>query len=287
MINKIMSFAKRILKDETLKIRYSSRLSLLGIPKGERKKLYKQMNVHVAEMNTVLFHKNIAITSPFWYLHSLQELFVDEVYKFNSKTDKPYILDCGANIGLSAIYFKRVYPASRITAFEPDAQLCNIALKNLSSFGYDDIEIVQKAVWVADESLNFKADGQLGGRLNNNEDTVDSGATFKVEATRLKNYLFEKVDFLKIDIEGAEYDVLKDCANDLKNVENLFVEYHGEASNKEQTLAEILNIISNAGFRYYIKEAWDNLPNPFMRYNYNPLYDLQLNIFAYKPNFTA
>ena len=48
-----------------------------------------------------------------------------------------------------------------------------------------------------------------------------------VTCVRLKDLLDDDIDFLKIDIEGAEYAVLKDCSDDLTNVKNLFVEYHG------------------------------------------------------------
>ena len=36
-----------------------------------------------------------------------------------------------------------------------------------------------------------------------------------------KDFLCQKIDFLKIDIEGPEYDILKDCGDSLKNVENI------------------------------------------------------------------
>ncbi|MDQ0640901.1 hypothetical protein QF042_004466 [Pedobacter sp. W3I1] len=91
----------------------------------------------------------------------------------------------------------------------------------------------------------------------------------------------QKIDFLKIDIEGAEYLVLKDIEDNLSNVENLFIEYHSSPDCK-QTLSEILGILTKSGFRFYIKEAWDNLPIPFEHRLYKPFWDLQLNIFAFR-----
>ena len=41
------------------------------------------------------------------FLYMCKELFAEEIYRFRSATDHPYILDCGSNIGLSILYFKR------------------------------------------------------------------------------------------------------------------------------------------------------------------------------------
>jgi hypothetical protein len=63
----------------------------------------------------------------------------------------------------------------------------------------------------------------------------------------LRDLLDSPVDFLKIDIEGAEYAVLKDCRDRLQNVRNLFVEYHA-APDEPQRLNEMLSWFSEAGF---------------------------------------
>ncbi len=46
------------------------------------------------------------IADPYWDLRSYQEILIDEIYKFEAETDSPLILDCGANIGFSVVYFK-------------------------------------------------------------------------------------------------------------------------------------------------------------------------------------
>jgi hypothetical protein len=116
-------------------------------------------------------------------------------------------------------------------------------------------------------------------------DTDTHHATTNVNAVRLKNYLTRKVDFLKIDIEGAEYAVLRDIKDDLHLVSNLFVEYHG-IFQQQNELDELMSIIRTCGFNYYIKEAAEVYKTPFLRIK-NPLiaYDLQLNIFCFRqPN---
>ena len=90
----------------------------------------------------------------------------------------------------------------------------------------------------------------------------------------------EKIDFLKLDIEGAEYEVLQDCQKELRDVQNLFVEYHSPASS-EQRLSRILEILSGAGFRYQIHEAFTS-PHPFLDRRLAGQMDLQLNISAFR-----
>ena len=225
---------------------------------------------------TFLFNKKIKINSAFWYLHGLEELFLEETYKFNSLSNSPRIIDCGANTGLSVIYFKKLFSQAKITAFEPDKKIFSVLKENLHTFEYDDVELINKAVWSENGSIKFLASGGVSSRISEekNEQTIEM-PTF-----RLSDLLDEKIDFLKIDIEGAEFEVIKDCASKLKNVENLFIEYHSLEKN-EQKLDEILKIMKDSGFKYYIKEAWNNQPLPYVNKRRN-LFDLQLNIFGYR-----
>lgn len=48
------------------------------------------------------------------------ELFADACYSFRAQTDSPLIFDCGSNIGLSILFFKKLYPKARVIGFEPD-----------------------------------------------------------------------------------------------------------------------------------------------------------------------
>lgn len=66
-----------------------------------------------------------------------------------------------------------------------------------------------------------------------------------------------------MDIEGAETEVLKDCENSLKNVNNIFIEYHSFID-KEQNLDLVLSILAKNGFRYFVKSAVHN-KYPFLK----------------------
>jgi hypothetical protein len=90
------------------------------------------------------------------------------------------------------------------------------------------------------------------------------------------------VDFIKMDIEGAELEVIKDCDGELNKVNNIFIEYHSFIKH-QQELSVILGILEKNEFRYFIKPV-SNRDQPFInRVNkFYPETDLQVNIFAYR-----
>jgi hypothetical protein len=90
------------------------------------------------------------------------------------------------------------------------------------------------------------------------------------------------IDFFKMDIEGAEVEVIKDCDYYLNKIQHIFIEYHSFV-NSEQQLDVLLNILTKNGFRYFIKPEADRRMPYINRINKNFTdVDLQLNIFAYK-----
>lgn len=153
------------------------------------------------------------------FLAGLREIYLDRCLQFNAKNDAPRIIDCGANIGLSVFYFKKLYPKAEIIAFEADPIIFKTLAKNIKSAGLSGVKIINKAVWDSNQTLEFRSEGGFSGRVRINQ---EPGDLISLQGARLKDYLNEKVDFLKIDIEGAEGRVLKDCADKLTNVELLF-----------------------------------------------------------------
>lgn len=204
----------------------------------------------------------------------LREIFYEEQLKFASDTVSPLILDCGANAGVSVLYFKKLFPRARILAFEPDPALMNVLNENLRLNNVSGVEVFEKAVWIHNDGIRFGSDGADGGSVY-----LDSNTVF-VSSVRLKEVLqtFETIDFLKMDIEGAETDVLPDCSHELSRVRNLFVEYHSW-TNQRQKLDELLHVLTEAGFRYVIRSLGADNFNPYLGKVEKGM-DNQLNIYA-------
>jgi len=226
-------------------------------------------------------------SKPFKYHHAAsfiatyRELFEDELYKFNPKVKSgETILDCGANMGLSVLYFALNYPSHRIIAFEPEEAIFKVLTENVETFALKNVTLHQKAVWTKEETLTFHSDGGMGGRVNNLYKKSNQPIN-KVETVILKDYLNDKVDFLKIDIEGAEVEVLKSCKGHLGQVKHLFFEYHNHI-NQSQTLHELLAQVQEEGFKYHIKES-SARKKPFVdRNTICETFDMAITIFCYK-----
>ncbi len=186
------------------------------------------------------------------------DIFVRNVLHFACEAGSPRILDCGANVGLSSLYFKRMYPNARITAFEADPAIAAVLSGNLTRNGFGDVEVVSAAVWTRGGSLAFRSEGSDSGGVEEVSPGL-VGRSVKVPAVRLRDLLErESVDLLKLDIEGAEEAVLSDCEPVLGNVSALVMELH-EFRRAHRSTPAVLELLSRAGFTY----ALDDLaPNP-------------------------
>lgn len=240
-----------------------------------------------ADKNKEYQHKlNDRITvyfrNPPEFLLSVQELYIEEIYKFRTTSQQPKIIDCGAHIGMSILFFKLNYPNATVLAFEPDNKNFESAQKNLTAWNFEGVELLPKAVWTENGHITFQHLNDMGSNIQKTGSHQETNAsTTRVECVRLKDLLQSPVDFVKLDIEGAEYEVLMDCGASIKNVENLFIEYHGNY-NEMHKLTEILELVTAQGFAYYIKEAGNIYQRPFYDREKKFSYDVQLNIFCFK-----
>lgn len=212
------------------------------------------------------------------FLHSVNEIYLEEAYKFRAKRDDPIIIDAGANIGLSVIYFKNIYPKARIIAYEPDPFIFELLERNIARLALPQIDLRNAAAWVEETRLNFFSEGSLAGSTE--LDFLARGKSSEVPAERLKDVLCkDRVDFLKIDIEGGESRVLFDIEDALENVDHLFFEYHSQPS-IEQTLGPLLNLVQRAGFRYMLNGSHCS-KFPFID-RVNRGFDLQINVSCFR-----
>jgi len=215
-------------------------------------------------------------SSSYFFLH--EEIFKEEVYAFNTANPSPRIIDGGANIGLSVVYFKRRFPSSRITAFEADPVVAQVLKRNLQAHELGDVEVRAEALWSHDGELAFESEGADGGRLTSANDK-----TVKIPAVALSHFLDEPVDFLKLDIEGAEFDTLQSCHGQLGLVDKAFIEYHSRVDESQQ-LPELLALLKDAGFRCFVAAPSVFSPKPLQEIRSYAGFDMVLNIFCTRPS---
>lgn len=211
------------------------------------------------------------------YLHGGEEIFERKIYEFKADTEKPYIIDCGANIGLSVCYFKNLYPKSEILAYEPDPKIFHVLKDNIENLKFENVKLFQKAIWINNDGVEFNLEGGFSGRIPKSKEEFN---IVKVESQSLRDLLTRDVDFLKIDIEGAENTVIFDIEDKLHLVKNIFIEFHSHIS-EEQKLGEVLNILKKNNFRYSLHEAFVN-QKPYVDQRTMLGMDLQMNVYGFK-----
>jgi FkbM family methyltransferase len=165
-----------------------------------------------------------------------QKAFTEEEYfrRLLGKPD-PVILDVGAHWGESVEFFSSIFPRAEIHSFEPDPQSFS-TLKDVA----DRLGTKAYNAAVSDRSgtVDYYAQdlSHLGGLYPINRDSSDSlgyarsakNEKLAVLATTLSEFLssngIARVDLLKIDVQGAEEDVLKGAGAELGRVANISVE---------------------------------------------------------------
>lgn len=191
-----------------------------------------------------------------------KDIFQRRIYHFTCSHDSPRILDCGANIGMSVLFFKGLYPKARIVAFEPDPGVAPLLRQNVARNALAGIEVVEAALADRDGTLTFHADGRYAGSI------MAAGATDApvpttarpVRGVRLSSYLNAAVDFLKLNIEGAEWPVIREAGDALRNVACMTIEYH-HLPGLPRTLHLLLERLDALGFDYLIHD-FDERTNP-------------------------
>lgn len=204
------------------------------------------------------------------------EIFVKGEYFFRSQTPNPTIIDAGANIGVGTVYFKFLYPKSKISAFEPDPQTFKLLETNIKRNNLTDVHLTNAAVANLEGQIDFYTDKP--GSVSASAMTGNLQTRIKVKSITLPQVIkkLKKVDLLKVDIEGYEYLVFKDLASkkSLKFVREIIVEYHHNLTNANGTLDEFLALLRSAGYKYQI----DGTSMPLYKKNF---YQAVL-IYAYK-----
>lgn len=182
-------------------------------------------------------------------LHVLfNEIFIQKEYFFESKNKSPIILDCGANIGMASLFFKKIYPDAKVICFEPVSKNFEILEKNIKENNLQNITLVKKALSDKKESIKLYNPGSLTGSLIN----INSNNYEIVETELLSKYIDQKIDFLKMDIEGAETDVIQELsdAGKLKLIDQMIIEFHLDT--KKNNLSKLLKNLEDSNFCYLI-----------------------------------
>ena len=168
------------------------------------------------------------------------------------------VVDVGANIGLHTLNMARIVGSTgQVFAFEPDPSNFEILKKNVKINNYKNIILEQKAVGDKHgRTTLYQSDHPGKHRIF--PQTEQAKSQVQVELTNLDNYfdsdMIDKINFIKIDVEGLEFSVLKGMKNILKNSKKIKILFEFMPENTMEvgfTPIELLNYLTSNDFKLY------------------------------------
>ena len=154
-------------------------------------------------------------------VHVVHDTFIGRHHRLPKGMRPTSIVDLGANIGLTMADYAEVYPDARIVGVELDPGNAVLATRNTAS--YPNCRVVQAAVWSENGSISYDPSGEEWSY------TVGPGSASAESLTidaLLKRMDLDRVDVLKMDIEGAEQQVLQAGGDWPERVGMIKVEIH-------------------------------------------------------------
>jgi FkbM family methyltransferase len=138
-----------------------------------------------------------------------QQVMVFDHYNYNGLNGSPVetIIDLGANVGLSALYFITKYPNAQVIAVEPEKHNYEQLVKNV--MGFSNVYALKNAIWYENKELEIYdgGRGEYAFRIvEANGEKVGTTTCITINDI-VKKYNLKRIDILKIDIEGAEKEL--------------------------------------------------------------------------------
>ncbi|MCX6744799.1 MAG: FkbM family methyltransferase [Candidatus Parcubacteria bacterium] len=155
------------------------------------------------------------------------------------------IIDAGAQAGFFVLYCRALNSKTKIYAIEPEPNNAKVLAKHLKSNRISDVKIMQQALAAETGQREF----YISKDTHNHslislaeEDLADKKVIPAISLTDfLRKNNLNKISLLKMDIEGAEYEVLAGLKmEDWQKINNILLEYHDLAEHKHEDLAELI-----------------------------------------------
>lgn len=171
------------------------------------------------------------------------QVFIDRQYAapvpaaFRRWVDDPKIIvDAGANVGYSAIYFAETYPQARILAIEPDHENARTLRENTRN--YPNIEVLEAGLASQSKDLILVNEGAAAFSFQFREGVEGRSETGRARTVPgvsvdalLRDFKVERIDILKVDVEGAEREIFSgDCGKWIDRVGMFIIEFHDRSA---------------------------------------------------------
>lgn len=180
---------------------------------------------------------NIRLAGPTDFL-VMREILCDEEYKLPDGFKAKNIVDLGAHIGLSSLYLATALDAPKIVAVEADPALVERTRQNTAGH---DVTVLNAAISTTSGRRPFFTSDESWA--NSFERTLARQREIEIDTVTIDDAMraggFDRVDLLKIDVEGAEWDLLDNRAF-TRNVDAIVGELHAAGDRPPRELIEVL-----------------------------------------------
>lgn len=175
---------------------------------------------------------------------------------YNSIKDGMYVLDIGTNMGETLLNFARLNPSGKNYGFEPVPFLFEKAKKNIDLNAFRNIYLNNLAISDQKGSLFFELPPNRNfGSINMSLEPTPNSR--EVKAVTIDDFIefhqISKVDFIKIDVEGFEYKVLRGAVKSIQKFKPLlFIELIDEYLKKKGSSAsQLVQFVSSLGYNVF------------------------------------
>jgi FkbM family methyltransferase len=190
------------------------------------------------KMYTFKLQNNVYATSELnkWTILTNKPLYfivndLDRYEKYYNVKMNDVVFDCGANNGtFSLVYSHKVGGSGKVFAFEPDSQnIVDFKQNMLLNNNCTNVELINKAVWNNEDSIVFYEAGSVGSSIFYED---KNSRRVMIQATSIDSFIIsheiKKLNFIKMDIEGAEIEALEGSMETIKKCKPEFAiaSYH-------------------------------------------------------------
>lgn len=153
----------------------------------------------------------------------LEDTFLHGHYEFTLPQDPKLMIDAGAHVGFVSVLFANRYPDCKIIAIEPDVSNYELLCRNTEQ--YTNVTALNAALWFKQTTLEIvnPKDDNWAYRVAAGGDGEVVGVTL---GELIKDFSLRQIDLLKLDIEGAEKEVLENSSPWINDVDAMVIELH-------------------------------------------------------------
>ena len=157
----------------------------------------------------------------------------DEYASVSDLENVSFVIDGGANVGYSAVYFLSCYPAATVVSIEPDPENAALLRRNLAPYGERSV-VIEGALWSTAQDLLLSSGFRDARHWSRQVEPLDGSTKRAVAGMTVGDVMarcgVDRVSILKLDIEGAEAELFRDGYGLwIGAVDTFVVELHDDA----------------------------------------------------------